>query len=138
MTTMIAQPAGATTRALHFVEPLPGFDGEDDFTLGAIDPRGLLYALRSVRDPQLRFVLAPPEGFFPDYHPAIPDEIGHLLDAEQVELLVMLSISSGLADATANLRAPVVFSAENGRAVQVILDDERLPMHRPLLPARAG
>jgi flagellar assembly factor FliW len=133
MTTMIAQPPAASVRELYFVEPMPGFDDTDAFTLTAIDPRGLLYAMRSVRDPQLRFVLAPPEAFFADYRPDIADEIGTALDAAEVEVLVVLSITSGLHDATANLRAPIVVAPSTGRAVQVILEDESLPMRRPLL-----
>ena len=48
-------------------------------------------------------------------------------------VLVVLSITSGLHDATANLRAPIVVAPATGRAVQVILEDESLPMRRPLL-----
>jgi flagellar assembly factor FliW len=120
MTTMIAQPP-ASVRELHFVEPMPGFDDTDSFTLTAIDPRGLLYAMRSVR------------AFFADYQPDIADEIGTALEAAEVEVLVVLSITSGLHDATANLRAPIVLAPSTGRAVQVILEDESLPMRRPLL-----
>jgi flagellar assembly factor FliW len=133
MTTSTVEPSTVTAREVHFVEPIPGFDGVDAFTLTAIDPNGLLYAMRSVRDPQLRFVLAPPEAFFGDYHPAIDDDISVVLEANEVEVLVILSIGSGLHDATANLRAPIVLAPATGRALQLILDDETLPMRRPLL-----
>jgi flagellar assembly factor FliW len=133
MTTMIAETPATPVRELVFVEPLPGFDDDATFTLSPIDPRGVLYALRSVHNPELRFVLTPPEAFFADYHPEIADEVGVVLGADEVEVLVVLSIVSGLADATANLRAPIVVAPRTGRAVQVILDDDGLPMDRPLL-----
>jgi flagellar assembly factor FliW len=123
MTTMTTPPRPASERELHFVEPIPGFDGTDRFTL----------TMRSLSDPQLRFVLAPPEAFFGDYHPDIDDTVGLALDANEVEVLVILSIASGPRDATANLRAPIVVAPGSGRAVQLILDDETLPMRRPLL-----
>jgi flagellar assembly factor FliW len=51
-----------------------------------------------------------------------------------LDLYVVVTIPSGLADATANLRAPVVVAAATAQAVQLILDDESLPMQQPLLP----
>jgi flagellar assembly factor FliW len=121
-------------RPVHFVEPLPGFDNIESYTLSAIDEAGLLYALRSVDDPELRFVLAPPDAFFADYRPVINDQVGDALGADEVELLVMVAVTSGLGDATANLRAPIVFAPTTGSAIQVVLDDESLSMRSPLLP----
>lgn len=120
-----------STAQVSFVEPLPGFD-EDRFTLGAIDPQGVLYSLRSERTPGLRFVLTPAAAFFPDYCPPLADALGSLLGSDEVDVLLMLTLGTCVADATANLRAPVVYAPATGRAVQVILDDESLPMHAPL------
>jgi flagellar assembly factor FliW len=123
----------STTR-VRFVEPLPGFD-EDRFTLDAIDDHGVLYSLRSERTPDLRFVLTPAGAFFPHYVPPLPDALATVLGGNEVEVLLVLTLGTSLADATANLRAPVVYAPASGRAVQVILDDEALPMRTPLLPA---
>jgi flagellar assembly factor FliW len=136
MTTMTMEKAPTQGRALRFVEPLPGFDDEDAYTLAAIDDQGLLYALRSVRDPKLRFVLTPPAAFFEDYRPELPPVIINSLrsdSADDVEVLVMLTVPSSLVDATANLRAPIVVSTTTGLAMQVVLDDETLPMQRRLV-----
>lgn len=132
MTTMTATEA----RPLSFVEPMPGFDDEDRYELSAIDPNGLLYSMRSVRDPQVRFVLTPSNSFFDDYlpdlGPVVAEALGEDPDGE-VQVLLVLTIAGGLADATANLRAPIVISASTGNAMQVVLDDESLPMRRPLV-----
>jgi flagellar assembly factor FliW len=137
MTTMtMEKPASAEGRAVRFVEPLPGFDTEDAYTLSAIDDHGLLYSLRSVANPGLRFVLTPPSAFFDDYRPDLPPVLIDSLGSsgqDDVELLVMLTISSQLVDATANLRAPIVVSTSTGRALQVVLDDPSLPMQRRLV-----
>lgn len=131
----VSAPSGPGLRPVRFVEPLPGFHHVESYTLSAIDDAGLLYAMRAVDDPELRFVLAPPEAFFADYRPLIDDEVGDVLGADEVELLVMVTVTSGLGDATANLRAPIVFAPTTGSAIQVVLDDETLSMRSPLLPA---
>jgi flagellar assembly factor FliW len=118
---------------LSFVEPLPGFPDECDYTLTSIDPNAMLYSLRSVHAPDLRFVLTPAEAFFGDYHPDVISAVAAVLGSADVELLLILTIRSGLADATANLRAPVAVAASTGRAVQVVLEDETLPLREPLL-----
>jgi flagellar assembly factor FliW len=135
MMTLVTLPP-QTDRALHFVEPLPGFDDEDAYTLSDIDPDGVLLAMRSVRDPGLRFVLSPAEVFFegyePEFGPEVLDSLG-ATDASDLRILLMLTIGTELADGTANLRAPVVVCDASGRARQVVLEDESLPMRHPLL-----
>lgn len=127
-------PPGAD--ALQFVRPLPGFSDETAYTLQAIDDHGVLFSMRSVGEPQVRFVLAPSDRFFDDYTPHIDDEVTRalgLVDGDEVTLMLMLTIADGLDDATANLRAPVVVANSSGRALQVILEDDSLPMRRPLV-----
>jgi|KBSSwiStaDraftv2_1062776.scaffolds.fasta_scaffold01257_24 flagellar assembly factor FliW len=118
---------------VRFVEPLPGFADDGTFTFSPIDPDDVLFSLRSVQHPDIRFVLASPGAFFPDYAPDVATLLAGVLGTDDVELLVMLTIGTGLADATANLRAPIVIARSTGRAVQVILEDALLPMRAPLL-----
>jgi flagellar assembly factor FliW len=61
--------------------------------------------------------------------PALAEPLG----SDEVDLLVILTVGAALAEATANLRAPVALARATNRAVQVILDDDRLSMHEPLL-----
>jgi flagellar assembly factor FliW len=121
-----------TGTRLHFIEPLPGFDTED-YTLTPIDEHGVLYSLRSVTGPEVRFVLAAAPVFFPDYAPELNGALAGPLGSDEVEVLVILTVGASLADATANLRAPVAVARATHRAVQVILDDEQLSMRQPLL-----
>lgn len=140
MTTMVIDKVPSQERTVRFVEPLPGFDGLDEFTLTAIDDRGLLWSLRSVQERALRFVVTPAGSFFPEYRPSLPPVVSTSLGADEVDdvvdLMLILTISSGLVDATANLRAPIVVSSVTGRAMQVVLDDESLSMARRLIPDR--
>jgi flagellar assembly factor FliW len=120
------------TQQLQFVEPLPGFPNENSYVLSAIDDDGALYSLRGVKFPDLRFVLTPATTFFADYEPDL-GPLNGVLGSDNVELMLMLTLGKGLADATANLRAPIVVSSTTGLAVQLILEDASLPMHRPIL-----
>ena len=122
---------GTATR-VRFIEPLPGFDGAD-YTFDPIDPNGLLWSLRSIDRPEVRFVLAAAPAFYPDYRPEISGSLAGPLGADEIDLLLVLTIGAGLRDATANLRAPVALARETGRAVQVILDDDGLSMREPLV-----
>jgi flagellar assembly factor FliW len=124
-------------RRVEFVEPLPGFPNDREFALTAVDPDGVLFTLRSLARPELRFVVMPPAGFFPDYHPAVTEaavaSLGVVTEVE-LQLLVVVSVQNGIADATANLLAPIVLVPETGRAMQVVLEDPLLPLRAPLLP----
>ena len=143
MTTMTDEADGSTAPAgaplateVSFVEPLLGFEEHLVFDLTDIDPAGVLLSLRSQLDPALRFVLTRPERFFADYAPELAAVVLETVgagDPAAVSVYVILTIPTGLADATANVRAPVVVADDTGRAVQVILDDESLSMNRPLV-----
>ena len=138
-----ASPAGpvgdapAELPVLRFVRPMPGFADAGEFALVQLDDDGVLCALRSVADPDLRFLVVPPQVFFPDYAPELPDavvaELG-IARAEDVLVLVVLNAGTGLADTTANLLAPIVVDTVSRRAAQVILDDVDLPIRAALLP----
>lgn len=136
-TTAPAGPVEVTlVTEIGFVEPLLGFEEHLVFDLTDIDPAGVLLSLRSRRDPALRFVLTRPERFFADYAPELAPVVLETVgaaDPSGVTVYVILTIPTGLADATANVRAPVVVADDTGRAVQVVLDDESLSMNRPLV-----
>jgi flagellar assembly factor FliW len=123
---------------ISFTSPIPGFEDERDFTVSALDGHGVLYALRSIRNPGLRFVVAAPGRFFPDYSPSLlPADVAALgvRDGDEVLVLVIVTVTNGIADATANLLAPIVIAAGRGTAVQLVLPDTDLPLRAPLLQA---
>jgi flagellar assembly factor FliW len=132
------EPGATRGLVVDFVEPIPGFPEERQFLFSALDPEGVLFTLRSLATPSLRFVVMPPGAFFPDYEPEVtvadvaPLGLGE--DAE-LQLLLIVSVQNGLADATANLLAPIVLVAEAGQAMQVVLSDPTLPLRAPLVAA---
>lgn len=129
------------TPVITFVSPLPGFPAHRAFMLVRLDDLGLLYDLRSVEDEQLRFLVAVPGPFFPEYAPEISSAAVDLLDTpDPSRLLVLLVVNpaESPADATANLLAPIVVDPVTRRAVQVVLTNNDLSVRAPLVAAATG
>ena len=121
---------------IEFVSPMPGFPDHRRFLLLRLEDGGFIYALTSVDDPGLRFIVVPPPPFFPDYAPEIDDETLALLDVHDADrLLVLLVVTTGdtATDATANLLAPIVVDQTTRRAVQAVLAGSGLPVNQKLL-----
>lgn len=126
----------ATLPVIELVHPMPGFPEQRRFALVQLDEDGVLCALRSVDDPDLRFLVVPPVKFFPDYAPVVKDETVTELgisSAEEVLVLVVINAGATLQETTANLMAPVLVNTTTRRASQVILDDPELSVRAPLV-----
>jgi flagellar assembly factor FliW len=142
-----ATPTAATTAmptrrdmpeipVIELVQPMPGFPDRTRFTLVQLDDDGVLCALRSLDDPELRFLVVSPVPFFPDYAPVVDDatvdELG-VSSADDVLVLLVLNAGDSLTTTTANLLAPVLVNTVTRRAIQVILDDPDLAIATPLV-----
>lgn len=120
---------------LRFVRPMPGFPQLSRFVLvrvGAPDAEDtLLYELRSVQRPEVRFLVAAPTPFFPDYAVEL-DEAAcadlDLHDADDALVLVVLTVGPDPGGTTANLLAPVVVNARTRCAAQIILSGTDWPV----------
>ncbi|CCG01808.1 flagellar assembly protein FliW [Blastococcus saxobsidens] len=129
-------PAPPPVQVLSFAEPLPGFRRHHDYVLVAGDTAGLLFWLQSVAVDGPRFLAVPAREFFPEYAPVVPAavrvELG-LGDVADARVFCLVSVPDGdVAEATANLRAPVVVASATGRARQVVQSDGTLPLRRRL------
>jgi len=136
MTATTAAPEAATAPVVELVRPLLGFPAARRFTLAQLADDGSLYALRSLEDADLRFLLVPAAPFFPDYAPVVDDTVVEELGirtADDVLVLVLLTAGSSLASTTANLLAPVLVNVHTRQAVQAVLDDPTLSLHAPLV-----
>jgi flagellar assembly factor FliW len=109
--------------------PMPGFPRHRQFVLVRLNDEGLLYAFTSIEDPELRFLVAPPEPFFADYAPEIEDEVFAALNTKDPDrLLLLVVITAGVNETTANLLAPIVVDRDSRRAMQVILNGTSMPV----------
>ena len=141
MNSAAAQTVDAETAevpVIEFVAPMPGFPDARRFVLVRLDEAGVLFALTSVEDDGLRFLVVPPAPFFSEYAPKIDDESLTALGAgDDADLLVLLVVTTGDTpkDSTANLMAPIVLHQASKRAVQLVLGGSGLPVRAPLLAA---
>ena len=131
--TMIDPSLGLPT--ITMAVPMPGFPAHREFVLVRLNDEGMLYAFTSTEDPELRFLVAPPEPFFPEYAPEIDDDVFAALNTKDPDrLLVMVVITAGVNETTANLLAPIIVDRDSRRAMQVVLSGSGYPvraiMHR--------
>ncbi len=129
---------------IEFVRSLPGFPDLRRFALVQLDGDGggggggnsSLCQLRSLDDPELRFLVMPPMTFFPAYAPEIDDETVtdlSITSAEDVLVLLVLNAGQSLDTTTANLLAPILVNLVTREACQVILDDPALSVRAALV-----
>jgi len=127
---------------LHFVAGLPGFDAVHRFNLVRWGDAGFFAVMKGIEDPAAEFVVVPPSLFFPHYAPEIDDAVAERLaleSADDVLLLVVVTLGDRAEDATANLLAPIVVNRHTREAAQVVLtpgEGEDFPLRAPL--AQAG
>ena len=126
---------------ITFVRPMPGFESLSRFALvdlGSEDELAVVYELRSLDEPEVRFLVAVPGAFFPDYEISLDDEVCaelSLTDADDALVLTVLTSSPTGGDQTqltANLLAPVVINGRNRSAAQIILSGTDWPVRVPL------
>ena len=123
---------------IELVQPMPGFPTSCRFALVRLDDDGLLCTMRSVEDPDLRFLVMPPAAFFPDYTPEVDEDTVselELVGNEDALVLVVVNAGASLAESTANLAAPILVNTSTRRAQQVVLDDPGLSLAAPLTAA---
>ena len=129
-------PAPPPVQVLSFAEPLPGFPGHHDYALVPGDAAGLLFWLQSVAPDGPRFLAVPAREFFPGYAPVVPAAVRAALGVrhlDEAQVLCLVSVPGrDVAEATANLRAPVVVAPATHRARQVVQADPSLPLRRRL------
>lgn len=121
--------------AIELISDLPGFPGLRRFVLVQFDENRLLFDLRSLDQPAVRFVVVPSVAFFPDYAPEVDSETLSQLgidSSEQAWLLLIVTIGADISDSTANLRAPLLVNLTSKEASQVVLADDRLSLRAPL------
>lgn len=131
MTAVLHEPQLSTLTVLG---GLTGFPESVRYALVEVPEAPPLFLLKSLDQPGLEFVVAPPMLFFPDYAPEIDEasaERLELVDANDALLLVVLTIGADAASTTANLLAPIVIHERTRVAAQVVLQQD-WPLRAPL------
>lgn len=122
---------------LHFPAGLVGLPQLKNFIVMPNKKEGPLFWIQSVDDPQMAFILTDPTNFFLEYK-IIPDDNEKVLlgidSAENTLNLSVVTVSQNK-EISLNLAAPIIFSPDTNKAIQVILEGSeystqtQLPVH---------
>jgi flagellar assembly factor FliW len=118
-----------------FDQGLVGFPGLTSFVLIAHKPDSPFRWMQSIDQGDVAFLVVDPAQYVEGYAPEIAEtEVEAVGIAEETPRLVytIVSIPPGRPDEmTINLAGPIVVNLENGRAKQIVIEDESYPIkHR--------
>lgn len=121
-------------KTIRFPEGLPGFEHLRDFVVMPVKKGDRLFCIQSVEEPHVMFLLVNPGLFFPDYRvtpgPAELEKLGITAD-ETYFVMSTITFHPGNT-ATLNLLAPVIYTPETDRAVQMVLENSGYDSRTPL------
>jgi len=122
-----------------FESGFPGFPGLRKFRLEYDNSIAPLEWLVSAEDPDVSFIVVNPMLFRQDYAPRLTEEHGKSIGirkgiskAEDLRLLVIVTLKENYEESTANLAAPLMFNLSESKAVQVMLDDGMYSNNEPI------
>ncbi|HEY6881830.1 MAG TPA: carbon storage regulator [Polyangiales bacterium] len=120
--------------AITFPEGLPGLGDNKAFVIFDLDDDHR--ALVAREDPTVSLLLVDPQRVDPDY-PVDRAMARYPYSEEELAIAVVVTRPIDGSMPMVNLAAPIVMGVESRKAVQVLLDDERLPMRAPLYRTEA-
>ena len=121
-------------KLLHFPAGLIGLPNLRQFVVMPNKKDGPLFWIQSVDDAEIAFVLTDPTNFFLEYS-VEPDRVERqslgISEKEQYFTLVVVTVPPDQ-KITLNLAAPIIFSPDTNRAIQVILENSTYSSKTPL------
>lgn len=119
-------------KIIRFEDGILGFPDMTDFTLIYDLDRGSdasIKWLQSINEPCFALPVMNPELVMPGYTPrfdkSLIESLGDNLDSENILIFVTVTIpKNDVTKTTVNLKAPIIVSVENRKAVQVITEGE--------------
>lgn len=129
-------------RLLNFERGIPGFEEETKFVLLPADPSAdsPFFFLQSAEHPAISFFLADPFVFLPEYEVKLDDALTEQLKLEDpTEAIVLVTVTPNkqIADATANLKAPIVINNHKQLGKQIVLQNPNYQVKHPLFQQAA-
>ncbi len=134
--TVVEQATPLDVPEVTFAAGLPGFPGPRRFALVQWGDDGGPYSVMvDLDEPVVRFLVVPPQVFFPDYVVDLDDAVAsalHLDDPDDCLLLVIVALGGRAEDATANLLGPIVINVRTFQGQQAVLADSGHSTRVPL------
>ncbi len=117
---------------IHFTKPILGFDDCRQYLLMENESIFPTFWLQSINDPNLAFPVISPFSVDENYSIKLQD-----LDLDDIRLksiddalvLTLMVVPQTLSSIRTNLRAPIIYNPEKKVAKQLILYDEKYPIH---------
>lgn len=131
-TRVFGQIAIDDDKIIRFDNGILGFPDLKDFTLIYDVDKGneaSIKWLQSIQEPSFAMPVMNPDLVMPGYSPIFDRDflapLGDNLDSENILMFVTVTIpKNDITKTTVNLKAPIIVSIENRKAVQLISDDE--------------
>lgn len=97
--------------------------------------KGKISWLQSIEEPAFAMPVMNPLLIKTDYNPTVDDElikpVGEL-DAEEMLVLVTVTIPTQLENISVNLKAPIVINAKTKKACQIVVENEEYSVKYPV------
>ena len=101
----------------------------------------LISWMQSIDEPAFAMPVIDPLRVCPEYNPEVEDELlkplGDLT-GDEILVLTTVTVPSEIEKMTSNLKAPFIINAENLKACQIILDDEKYLIKYPIYEILKG
>ena len=111
---------------IHFSNGITVLQNQKQFVILPLSEDSPFLVLQSLKNAELGFIVSSPFLFFNQYEFDLEESVVDILgveDANDVEVMVILTMGSSIEKTTANLRAPIIVNRKNMKAKQVILHD---------------
>lgn len=117
---------------IHFTKPILGFDDFRQYLLMENESIFPTFWLQSINDPNLAFPVVSPFSVDENYSINLQsldlDDI-KLKSLDDALVLTLMVVPQTLSSIRTNLRAPIIYNPEKKIAKQLILYDEKYPIH---------
>lgn len=120
------------TKIINFEDGIIGFPDLKQFAIIYNDEKekkGAISWLQSLDEPVFAMPVMDPLMVKPDYNPSVEEELlkslGNL-DADNMLVLVTVTVPEDIEKITVNLKAPIVINADERKAAQVIVEGEKV------------
>jgi len=118
-------------KIIRFDHGILGFPDLREFTLIFNEDKGAdssIKWLQSLQEPGFALPVMNPDLVIPGYNPKFEADflkpLGDNLDSENILMFVTVTVPKDITKTTVNLKAPIIVSIENLKAVQLICDDD--------------
>lgn len=120
---------------LTFDDGMPGFPGQQQFSLMAVPGLEPFLTLEPADGVGPTFVVVPPSAVLEDYEVPVDDDTALALgitDPDDAYILAIVAVGTDEGGHTVNLLGPLVVNRHSGRARQVVLFDSDYALRHPL------